>query len=178
MAAFALSAVGRDRPGIVAAVSDVLVRHGANVEDSQMTILRGHFTMMLVVSAPGDAEALRSDLAEAGARLGLEALLLSPVEQLSGEEAPSEPSHMVTVYGADHPGILNAVTAAIASLEVNVTDLHTRLVGEDGEQIYALLMEVALPAGLGADALEQALAEVSRSQEVEVSVREIEADAL
>ena len=69
MAHFALSAIGRDRPGIVAGVSGALLRHGANIEDSRMAILGGHFTMMLIVSTPdeGDVEALRRDLDEAQA---------------------------------------------------------------------------------------------------------------
>ena len=40
MTHFALTAVGRDRPGIVAAVSRALLDHSVNIEDSQMTILR------------------------------------------------------------------------------------------------------------------------------------------
>lgn len=176
---FALSAVGRDRPGIAAAVSEVLVRHGANVEDSQMAILRGHFTMMLVVAAPAetDAEALRAELAEAGRRLELEAVLLSPIEQLDPAHYAA-PSHVVTVYGADHPGILHAATTAIAALGADITDLQTRLVGEDREPIYAILMEVALPSGADPAALEGALEDVGREQGVDVSVRLLEQDAL
>jgi predicted amino acid-binding ACT domain protein len=34
VATYALSAVGRDRPGIVAAVAEALVVDGVNVEDS------------------------------------------------------------------------------------------------------------------------------------------------
>ncbi|MFL5868791.1 MAG: ACT domain-containing protein, partial [Thermoleophilaceae bacterium] len=48
----ALTAIGRDRPGIVAALSGVLLEHELNVEDSQATILRGHFSIVLVVAAP------------------------------------------------------------------------------------------------------------------------------
>ena len=95
---FALSAVGRDRPGIVAAVSEVLLAHSANIEDSQMTILRGHFTMVLVVATPegGDVGPLRGDLDAVRERLGLEALSLSEIEDLPGSEKPI-PSHMVTL---------------------------------------------------------------------------------
>jgi glycine cleavage system transcriptional repressor len=179
MAVFALSAVGRDQPGIVATVSEILLRHRVNVEDSQMTILRGHFTMMLVVSAPDEADpaTLRSELAEAGRRLELEAVLLSPIEELD-PALDVQPSQMVTVYGADHPGILHAATAAMAALGADITDLNTRLVGDDREPIYALLMEVALPAGVEASELEQALGEVAREQGVDVSVRPLELDAL
>ncbi|MFL5879210.1 MAG: glycine cleavage system protein R [Actinomycetota bacterium] len=52
MARFAVSVFGRDRPGIVAAVSRVLADAGCNLEDTSMTILRGHFAMMLVVAGP------------------------------------------------------------------------------------------------------------------------------
>jgi len=53
VARFAVSVFGRDRPGIVAAVTGVLAGAGCNLEDTSMTILRGHFAMMLVVSGPG-----------------------------------------------------------------------------------------------------------------------------
>jgi predicted amino acid-binding ACT domain protein len=54
MLRFAVSVFGRDRPGIVAAVTRVLADAGCNLEDTSMTILRGHFAMMLVISGgPG-----------------------------------------------------------------------------------------------------------------------------
>ena len=39
----AVTAVGADRPGIVAAVSRALYDVGGNIEDSRMAILGGHF---------------------------------------------------------------------------------------------------------------------------------------
>src|SRR3954465_34967 len=65
MAHYAVSAVGADRPGIVAAVTGAFLEHGCNLEDTSMTILRGHFAMMLVVAAPDGLErtALESALA-------------------------------------------------------------------------------------------------------------------
>jgi glycine cleavage system transcriptional repressor len=57
MARFALSVFGRDRPGIVAAVTRVLADAGCNLEDTSTTILRGHFAMMLVVTGPDDLRA-------------------------------------------------------------------------------------------------------------------------
>ena len=63
---FALSAVGADRPGIIAAIADRLVAHGLNVTDSQMGILRGFFAMTLVLESERvDEDALRADLAAA-----------------------------------------------------------------------------------------------------------------
>src|SRR5204862_3347232 len=73
VAHFAVSAVGADRPGIVAAVTGVFVEHGCNLEDTSMTILRGHFAMMVIVAAPADvtAEELESALAAPAAAFDL-----------------------------------------------------------------------------------------------------------
>jgi glycine cleavage system transcriptional repressor len=176
---YALSAIGRDKPGIVAEVTGVLLEHTANVEDSQMTILRGHFAMTLIVAVPAEADPdrLRAELEEAGERLGLEAIALREVEELD-PDAP-EPSHMLTLYGVDHPGIVHAAARALADRGVDITDLNTRLVEEEGEEpLYALLMEVALPGGISPEELEGALREVGARQGVEVSLRELERDAL
>lgn len=175
MTTFALSAVGRDRPGIVAAVAEALVAHGVNVEDSQMSILRGHFAMVLIVQAPPevDAERLADDLRAVGETLDLEAVALTPVAD-AAPTAPAEPSHLVSVYGADHPGIVHAVAASLAAAQVNITGLTTRLVAEDEQALYVMLLEVAAgevePAEL--------LAPVAAAQGVEVSVRALETATL
>ena len=57
MPEFAVTAIGRDRPGIVAAISAALLELDGNIEDSQMSILRGHFAVMLIVKLPETADA-------------------------------------------------------------------------------------------------------------------------
>ena len=174
---YALCGVGRDRPGIVAEVAAVLLRHGVNIEDSQATILRGHFTLMLVLAAPAelDAAALEAGLESAARALGLETLLLSPIE----DAAPApEPSHIVTVYGADHPGIVHAVAAALAERDVDITDLQTKLGDAPTDPLYVLLLEVALPQGADPDALAETLGAVAREQGVELTIRPLEVDPL
>ena len=181
MRRLALTAIGRDRPGIVAAASRVLLDHEVNVEDSQMTILRGHFTMMLVVSVPEEADVgtLRDDLDDVRAELGLEAVALSPLDDVDPASEPV-PTHIVTLYGADHPGIVHAATSVLAEHGVDITDLTTKLAGEGGggPPLYALMMEIAPPAGLPAADVEAALRRVGEEQGVEVSLRALDAEAL
>ena len=178
MAHFAASAIGRDRPGIVASVSRVLLEHGVNIEDSQMTILRGHFAMTLVLEGEVDAAELRAGLERAGAELGLEAVSLSEVPELeAGAEPPA--SHVVSVYGVDHPGIVHAVSSLLAERDVNITDLTTRLVGDEQPQrLYAMLLEVAIPEGVDAGELGRLLAEVAEREAVDITLRPLEQDAL
>ena len=44
----AITVVGHDRPGIIARTAEVLSAYGMNLEDSSMTLLRGHFAMTLI----------------------------------------------------------------------------------------------------------------------------------
>ncbi len=174
----AITAVGQDRPGIVAAVTAALYRLNCNIEDSQMSILSGHFAMVLVISAPeGLVEAaIEKELVPVRDELGLEAVVARPVAELDSESTRAD--HVLTVYGADHPGIVAAVSNKIAELDVNITDLHTRLAGDPDNPLYAMMMEIVLPVGLTEDMLQEALEEVGKDAGVEISLRPLESDTL
>ncbi|HYH90461.1 MAG TPA: ACT domain-containing protein [Solirubrobacteraceae bacterium] len=176
MTQLALSAIGRDRPGIVAEVTRALLGHSLNITDSQMAVLGGRFTMMLIVDAPDatDLDLVHEELERTRERLELDALSLSELAETEGAEA-ADPSHIVTVYGVDHPGIVHAVSARLASRGVNVTDLETRLVGEG---LYAMVLEIALPADADPDELTAMLRDVGAEQGVEVTVRPLEPDVM
>ena len=178
MAFYALSTIGRDRPGIVAEVTGTLLRHNVNIADSQMAILGGHFAMMIMLELPEetDLESLKADLEHSRELLGLEAVSLSEVDP--AQASIDEPSHVISLYGADHPGIVNAVTSALADKQVNITDLDTHLVSEEDEPAYMMILEVALPDGLTGLGLEGFLREVAREQRLEISVRPLDQIAL
>jgi len=168
MPTLAVSAVGLDRPGIIAGVAEKLAAHGANVTDSRMAILRGHFAMTLIVEGAGAGE-LDADLAQ----LGLEAYSVAEVAEAAADRR-SEPNAVVSVHGADHPGIVAAVTRVLADAGVNVCDLQTRLAGE----LYVMIIDVAVPPELGLEALDARLQAVAAEQGVALSLRAAEADVL
>jgi glycine cleavage system transcriptional repressor len=173
----ALSAIGRDQPGIVAALSADLLAHELNIEDSQMSILGGHFTIALILAGSDelDRDTLRADLEGTAARIGLDALSL---DEIAEAHAGAEPSYIVTVYGADHPGIVHAVADALARRDINITDMQTRLVAEEGSELYAVVLEVALPPGVSREDLDALFERVRAQEGVQASVRELERDVL
>lgn len=173
MPSFALAAIGRDRPGIVAAVAKVLYEHGCNVEDSSMTLLRGNFSIMLVLASPEEttASSLREALRPVCDELGL---MFSVLDVEDTADVP-HPSHVLTVYGADKPGILFQVADALAGAGVNITDLNSRLVGTE-EPVYAVMLELAVPPD--AAELEQRLAEIAADIGVDLTLRPRDDDVL
>jgi glycine cleavage system transcriptional repressor len=174
---YAVTAIGRDRPGIVAAISRALLDLDGNIEDSQMSILRGHFAVMLIVRVPESAspEELGARLGGVRDELALEALTFNPVDELASPRA--RPSHVLSVYGADRPGIVATITAALAGLAINITDLETRLAGSAESPLYMMLLEVDL-GEIPAEEAERALRDAAAEFEFEVSLRELEAEAL
>jgi glycine cleavage system transcriptional repressor len=163
----AVSALGLDRPGIIAGVAERLAAHGANVTDSRMAILRGHFAMTLIVEG-AEREALAGDLDALG---GLETWSVAEVAEAAATPR-SEPNAVVSVHGADHPGIVAAVTRVLADAGANVCDLQTRL----ARDLYVMVMDVAVPPG--ADDLEERLRMVAAEQDVAITLRPADADVL
>jgi glycine cleavage system transcriptional repressor len=171
MTTLAVTAIGVDRPGIVAAVTGALVDHGCNLEDTSMSILRGHFAMVLIVAAPDGLDAATLEEALATDDLVVAVRTVGS----AGSSDDDGDRWTVVVYGADHPGIVHGIATTLADLDVNIVDLTTRVTAGP---IYAMVMEVALPAGLDGAALEARLAATAGELGVECTLHPSEADIL
>ncbi|WIM96216.1 ACT domain-containing protein [Actinoplanes oblitus] len=163
----AITVIGPDRTGIVADVAEALAAVGANLTDSTMTRLRGHFAMTLICTGPSADDASAALSALGGG-------LLATVRQVEAEPSPSagEP-FLVSVHGADRLGIVAAVTRVVAGAGGNITDLTTRLTGP----LYVLVAEVDLPPGR-ADELAEQLAVAGAELGVDVTLRRAESELL
>ena len=147
-----------------------------------MTILRGQFTMMLVVDAPPEVSAadLEAALAGPAAELALVVTVrpLPAVDEDGAVAGPELARWTVSVYGADRPGIVHGVTSLLADQGVNIVDLSTRMIGSPDRPVYAMVLEVELPPGVDPDALGDRLAEVAAGLGVEASLHPSDADIL
>ena len=174
----AVTAVGVDRPGIVAAVTKVLMDHGGNLEDTAMTRLGGHFAMVLVVEVPGDedAAALERALGAEAAPLGLSVTVRHIADVADPHDVGTAWS--VSMHGADRPGIVHRVTALLADAGANIVDLSTRRVATDAGTGYVVLAEVVLPDSVVPERLEADLEALAAELGVDVHLEPDEADLL
>ncbi len=175
MALFAVLAVGADRPGIVAAVTGALAEAGANLDDTSMSILHGHFAIAMVVAGPDDLD-VAAALAPVGERLDL-TVDVRPIAEGTPPSPPGE-RWSLAVYGADRPGLVAAVAAVVAEAGGNVVDLTTRVVGGPDRPVYAMQLEIALADPTGAEALGDRLRQVGADLGVDCTLTAVDADLL
>lgn len=148
---FALSAIGRDRPGIVADLAALIYECDCNLEDSRMTILGSEFAVLLLLSGQG-ADVERR-LAAACKRLEWEKRLTVFFRPLEGDAvaAGEKPGRVLdcVVTGVDKAGIVARIARTLADHRVNVEDLHTELrqEPESGAPIYTMRLRMRFPPG-------------------------------
>jgi glycine cleavage system transcriptional repressor len=175
---FAVSAIGADRPGIVAAVTGVLVERGCNLEDTSMSILRGHFAMMLVVSAPAGESAASLEAAVGGATSELElVVVVRPLDE-EVHRSPAGDAWTVSVYGADRPGIVHRVSTVLARAGVNIVDLTTRVIGDESNPVYAMFLDVSVPPAVDPGELTARLDALAAELGVSCTAHPADADIL
>ena len=167
----AITVLGHDRPGIIAQTAEALAGCGMNLEDSSMTLLRGHFAMTLICA--GEASVAEIEAAMAPLMDGTLSVDVREVPEET-EQASAGYPYLITLHGADRLGIVAQLTGVVAAAGGNITDLTTRLSGE----LYVLAAEVDLPPTTDVAALEAQLGEVARTLGVGVSLRPVERDEL
>ncbi len=159
---YILSAIGRDRPGLVAELAKLVLECEANLEDSRMTILGTDFAVILLCSASA---------ADAGDRLTLGAKRLERdhgltilVRTLEEGRRPAVPAPGTRLYrveaaGEDRAGIVASICGALANHGVNIVELTSRSrPGPGGSPHYEMTIQAEVPDALDARVLRDALA--------------------
>ncbi|TYL45216.1 amino acid-binding protein [Nocardioides sp. BGMRC 2183] len=168
----AVTVLGHDRPGIIAETTAGLAGLGLNIEDSTMTLLRGHFAMMLLCRGSADGSQIEAALAPLAAGGDLDIAVRPVLDQPA--HAGGGDRWVLTVHGGDRPGIVSAVVGHVAALGGNITDLTTRLSGD----LYLLVAELDVPAGVEPGVVEAGIRAAAEQVGVTATVRPVEADEL
>lgn len=140
-----LSVLGRDRPGIVAAVARALFDHNCNIENVSQTMLQSEFAgIFIVLLPPGlSAEELHAAM---DARLGLLGLRVhtKPCEPALEPSADAEP-FVITTRGPDRKGLVAEISGVIARHGVNITNLQAVFKGGSAPGDNIMIYEVDVP---------------------------------
>lgn len=119
-----ISALGKDRPGIVNLLTAPVTDSGCNILDSRMTVLGGEFAIMMLVEGSWSAIAkLEGQMSGAQDKLGLTIIHKRTTER-PDEPQPGLP-YSVNVVALDHPGIVNQLAKFFSSRNINIQECYT-----------------------------------------------------
>jgi glycine cleavage system transcriptional repressor len=152
-----LTAIGRDRPGLVEEVAEFFLERGGNIEESRMANLLGQFAIAVLVSGTTESiERIAADADALRAQTGLE-LQLTPVA--SERPAPSAPGLRFRGQALDEPGLVHEVADVFRNHGANIESLATTIepAPVTGAPVFTI---EAVVSATDADALAAALAPV------------------
>ncbi|HJQ83734.1 MAG TPA: ACT domain-containing protein [Candidatus Binatia bacterium] len=177
---FALSAIGRDRPGIVADLAELIYECDCNLEDSSMTILGTEFAVLLLLS--GEGSDVERRLTASCKRLEWEKRLTVFFRPLDTDPAAASGRRTTAmeceVNGVDKAGIVARVARTLADHGVNITALQTqsRPGAETGTPMFTMRVRMAVPAALDRTVLRERLERVAADLHVDLSLAELRED--
>ena len=165
---FMLTLVGKDSPGIVAHITQCLLKADCHLGEASMIRLGVNFTIMLMVEFDGTVDELKSVLTDVTRDLGLH----QHVDVIDGElHKHQQPDVGITVYGADRSGIVARVAQVLADAGVNILQLESSIGGSEEKPIY--IMQIEAHAANGIEPVRVALDAV-KSEGIDVALASID----
>ncbi len=142
-----ISAVGEDRPGLVADLSQLIVNCGCNIEESRMSLLGGEFAILMMISgAWNNIAKLEDALPGTAEKLGVTIALKRTQERNGTQERMP---YNVEIVSLDHPGIIQQLASFFSKRQINIHDMYTTAhrAAHTGSTMFNLSMTIEIPAG-------------------------------
>ncbi|MFC1684222.1 glycine cleavage system protein R [Pseudomonadota bacterium] len=148
-----ISALGKDRAGIVDQLSKTILEDGCNITDSRMTVLGGEFAILLMVEGNWNTLTKLEDiLPQVGNKLGL-TIISKRTEERQAEH--NLLPYAIDVISLDHPGIVHHLASFFSQRSINIEDMSTSsyAAAHTGTPMFAVHMSVGIPAEIHIAAL-------------------------
>ena len=170
---FIMTAFSKDRPGIVADVTEVIYENGCNLEDSTMTNMLDEFAIILLFTGKGEGleDQLSGDCRRLEREKGITAFI-RPVEAEDKEKRVRFTAKTINVEGIDQTGIVFKTSRYLANNDINIESLTSRrtISPESGTAFYSMEIKVQLPANISIEQLETGLSQVGEELNLEITL--------
>jgi glycine cleavage system regulatory protein len=167
MISLVLTVVGPDRAGLVNALSDAALAHGANWAESRMSRLAGQFAGIVHLQvAPAQEAALVDALRR------LDAIGLSIGVTRGGDDARAGRPVVLDLVGQDRPGIVRDVSRTLAARSISIDELETSFESGSfsGETLFRARARLRLATEASIDELRAGLEAVANDLMVDIQL--------
>lgn len=169
MTTLILTVAGADRPGLVAAVADVVDAHGGNWENSSLAELAGTFAGVIEVSVADDRAAeLESALRGIQGQGLLTLAVLTGTADATGDDQVLE----IQVLGNDRPGIVREISGVLSAHALSIEELatETRDAAMAGGRLFEASVTAKVPSSVDLDALRADLERLASEIQVDITL--------
>ena len=173
--ALVMTVIGRDRPGLVGALSGLVAQHGGNWVDSRMSRLGGYFAGILRVQVPAEQEGALSRSLKELEKEGLAVIVHADRQE---REASTTSLALLEVVGQDHPGIVHQISHALASHAVNVEEFESGCssAAMSGEPLFRARARLRIPETCNLARLRRELEKIAGDLIVDLTFTEVPAE--
>ena len=171
-----LSAVGGNRPGVVAEITEAIYNAGCNIENSSMTLLGNHFSLMIHLKIKD--ESILKDLTNRCDKLQQDKDLNIYLFPLEAQEISTSPEDLIktkyeiSVGGVDREGIVYRTSRLLASLNINILELTTTVDRSKyhSEPYFNMRMIVEVPREVEGEKLRNDLSKLAHDLQETISL--------
>lgn len=166
-----MTAFGKDRPGIVAEIAEIIYENGCNLEDSNMGKLADEFTLIMLLT--GNNDNLLEKLSRDCKRLEREKDIyayIRPLEYQQPESKNGNGYHSIEVEGIDQAGIVYKVASLLANENINIETLSSKkkFSPNSGTAMYSMVINAKIPNTVSIDTLNDQLDELANELHVDI----------
>ncbi|WP_426187857.1 glycine cleavage system protein R [Microbacterium sp. TWP3-1-2b2] len=167
MTTLILTVAGSDRPGLVAAVADVVDAHGGNWENSQLAELAGVFAGVIQVSVTSERQDELTSALQA-----LDGLLTVAVHAGSDAATAAAQSISLQILGNDRPGIVREVSGVLQAhgVSIETIDTETKDAAMAGGRLFEASVTAEVPASADLDVLRSDLERLTSELQVDITL--------
>jgi glycine cleavage system transcriptional repressor len=155
---YIITLMAANRVGILAAVTTSLAELGGDIQEVSQTVMQRFFTIIMSAEFPEnrDPSVIVDHIRGVCRPFGVEVNLKDPAE-VPLQELPADgcEKYYLTAEGQDKPGMVRQISARLAQEGIDITDVFARRADEG--QTFVMVMELAVPKGVDALALQREL---------------------
>lgn len=167
-----MTIIGPDQPGLVEALSSLIISHQGNWEESRMARLAGQFAGILQVKLDQDQlEAFQSKLESLG-KSGLK-VILAPT-QSSPPKIDKGGQVGLEIVGNDQEGIVNRISRVLAGHQVNVESFESNCESAPwtGATLFRAKAQLSIPSQVNVEALRADLEQLADELMVDLALNQ------
>lgn len=168
---FLLTFHGRNRPGVLAAITTALAELGGDMTEASETIVHGHFSIIMSVNFPEHRtpDVIRQHLSDVGRPFEMDVQLRPLDPNTPSGRAADDARYFLKIAGRDTPGALRSIAGKLANETIDVVDFYGVRQNDNVEQ-FTMLMELSVPVTTDIMFLESTLEEFASQSGLQIEL--------